>query len=255
MKGIAPSVLSVGLLMAMGGAAAADAPAKVSRVYTDSVAPASYQAYLAGMKSYNKCLADHGFKFAWTALAHETGDVYSYSYVSDPGSWADFDEMHKQGKPCDATFQQEVNPHLKGEISAFILEQDDMSHMASKAMAGDLMEVTYFKLKSGYGRDKAFTDAVKKVTAAAVKSKWAYPYRFVRVIDGGADAPDFMVVNSSSSWAEMGAEANPSLWKMVESVYGKDGATELRKAFGDTVEQESSHIDRRDAELTYTPTH
>jgi len=255
MKGIALSVLSVGLLVAMSGAAAADAPAKVSRIYTDTVAPASQQAYLAGIKSYNKCLADHGFKFRWTALTHETGDVYAYSYVSDPGSWADFDEMRTQGKACDATFQQEVNPHLKSEISVFIREEAEMSHTTSKDMSGDLMEITYFKLKSGYGKGKAFTDAVKKVSAAAAKSKWAYPYRFVQVMDGGADAHDFMVVSYSSSWAELGADANPSLWKMVEGVYGKEGATDIRKVLGDAVEQESSHIDRRDAELTYTPGH
>ncbi|THD05992.1 hypothetical protein [Rhodanobacter lindaniclasticus] len=253
MKGIALSVLSAGLLLAMGGAAAADAPAKVSRIYTDTVAPASQQAYLAGIKSYNKCLAEHGFKYAWTALTHETGDVYAYSYVSDPVSWADFDVMRTQGKACDATFQQEVNPHLKGEISVFIQEEAEMSHTASKGMSSDLMEITYFKLKSGYGKGKAFTDAVKKITAAAAKSKWAYSYRFVRVMDGGADAPDFMVVSYSPSWAELGADADPSLWKMVESVYGKDGATDLRKTLGDTIEQQSSHVDRRDAELTYNP--
>jgi hypothetical protein len=64
-----------------------------------------------------------------------------------------------------------------------------------------------------------------------------------------------MVVSYSSSWAELGADANPSLWKMVEGVYGKEGATDIRKVLGDAVEQESSHIDRRDAELTYTPAH
>ncbi|MBN8948243.1 MAG: hypothetical protein ACTHOA_11880 [Rhodanobacter sp.] len=255
MKGIALSVLSAGLLLAMGGAAAADAPAKVSRIYTDTVAPASQQAYLAGIKSYNKCLSEHGFKYAWTALTHETGDVYAYSYVSDPVSWADFDAMRTQGKACDATFQQQVNPHLKSESSAFIQEEAEMSHTTPKGMSGDLMEITYFKLKHGYMHDKTFVDMAKKIAAAAAKSKWAYPYRFVRVIDGGADAPDFMVVSYAPSWAELGADADPSLWKMVEGVYGKDATTDLRKTLSEVTEMNASHIDRRDAELTYTPAH
>ena len=127
------------------------------------MAPASQQAYLAGIKSYNKCLSEHGFKYAWTALTHETGDVYAYSYVSDPVSWADFDAMRTQGKACDATFQQQVNPHLKSESSAFIQEEAEMSHTTPKGMSGDLMEITYFKLKHGYMHDKTFVDMAKKI--------------------------------------------------------------------------------------------
>lgn len=253
MKGIALCVLSAGVLMAMGGVYAAEAPAKVSRVYTDTVAPASQQAYLAGIKSYNKCLAEQGFKFRWTALTHETGDVYSYSYVSDPGSWADFDEMRKQGKTCDATFMTAVNPHLKGEISAFLQEEADMSHINPQGMSGELMEITYFKLKSGHGQGKAFGDAVKKVAVAAAKTHWPYYYRFVRVLDGGADAPDFMVATYSASWAQLGADASPSLWKMVETANGKEAAAAIRKAIDESIEQSSSHIDRQDAELSYIP--
>ena len=74
-------------------------------------------------------------------------------------------------------------------------------------------------------------------------------------MDGGGDAPDFMVVTYSSSWAELGADANPSLWKMVEGVYGKDATTDLRKTLSEVTEMNASHIDRRDAELTYTPAH
>lgn len=254
MKVIALCVLSAGVLLGTGSVHAAAAPAKVARVYTDTVAPADQQAYLAGIKSYNKCLADHGFKYKWTALAHETGDVYAYSYVSDPGSWAAFDDMHKQGKACDATFQTAVNPHLKGETSAFIEEQADMSRIdPKKGTSGALMDITYFKLKRVSGSDKAFTDAVKKITAAANKSHWPYYYRFVRVREGGADAPDFMVVSYSTNWADLGAEADPTMWKMVESAEGKDAAADLRKALGGVIEDESSHVDSVDEELTYTP--
>lgn len=253
MKGIALCVLTAGVLMSMGGVRAAEAPARIARVYNDTVAPADQQAYLAGIKSYNKCLADHGFKYGWAAWAHETGDVYAYSYVSDPGSWASFDEMHKQGKACDATFQTQVNPHLKGESSAFVEDQADMSYMNPKGMSGALMEVTYFKLKNGHEASKAFTDAVKKVAAAAAKSHWPYYFRFLQVREGGAGAPDFMVVSYSPDWADLGAEDHPTMMKMVEGVYGKDVAEALGKTFGDTVEEHSSHVDSLDEELTYRP--
>lgn len=253
MKGFVLCVLTAGVLMGIGGASAAEAPAKVARVYNDNVAPADQLAYLAGVKNYNKCLADHGFQYVWTAWAHETGDVYAYSYVSDPGTWAAFDDMHKQAKACDATFQTQVNPHLKGETSAFVEDQADMSYANPKGMSGSHMDVTYFKLKNAHGSGKAFTEAVKKVAAAAAKSHWSNYFRFLRVKDGGPAAPDFMVVTYSTSWAEFGTDANPTMMKMVEGVYGKDGAEGIWKALGDSIEDQSSHVDSLDEELTYRP--
>ena len=253
MKGFALCVLTAGVLIGVGSTRAAEAPAQVARVYNDSVAPADQQAYQAGIKNYNKCLADHGFKHAWTAWSHETGDVYSYSYVSDPGTWAVFDEMHTQGKACDATFQTQVNPHLKGETSAFVEDQAEMSYLNPKGMSGALMDVTYFKLKSVHGSGKAFTDAVKKVAAAAAKSHWSSYFRFLRIREGGSGAPDYMVVSYSTSWADLGAEANPGMMKMVEGVYGKDASEAIGKVFGDSIEDQSSHVDSLNEELTYRP--
>ncbi len=62
-----------------------------------------------------------------------------------------------------------------------------------------------------------------------------------------------MVVSYSTNWADLGAEADPTMWKMVESAEGKDVAADLRKALGGAIEDESSHVDSVDEELTYTP--
>ena len=47
-------------------------------------------------------------------------------------------------------------------------------------------------------------------------------------------------------------EANPSLWKMMENVYGKAEAAAIRKSLNDSIEKSSSHIDSYNADLTYT---
>ncbi|MGH8291312.1 MAG: hypothetical protein ACREV7_20340, partial [Steroidobacteraceae bacterium] len=41
--------------------------------YTDTIAPAEMQAYVAGIKAYTRCLRERGVKFNEYALDHVTG--------------------------------------------------------------------------------------------------------------------------------------------------------------------------------------
>ncbi len=236
------------------GICAADAPKTVMRDYTDTVAPADQQAYEAGIKSYNQCLGQHGFKYAWNAWNHETGDTYTYSYVTEPMPWANHDAMRAAAKECDASARTNINPHLKSEVSAFLEVQPDMSHVAKGASnTPPYIEVVYFKLKYGHDNREAFTGVVKKIAAAAEKSKWPYNFTFGSVRGGGDGSPDYIVVLPSKTWAEVGGEANPTLWAMVENVYGKDEAQAMRKTLNDSVQDQNSHIDSYNADLSYKP--
>ncbi|MFC5525929.1 hypothetical protein ACFPPA_09265 [Rhodanobacter ginsengisoli] len=256
MKGISLCVVSALALVGVASVQAAEMEkANIMRVYTDSVAPPDQQAYEAGAKSFNKCLAEHGFKYAWTTWLHETGDTYQYSYVSEPVNWAAFDAMHVQSSPCMAAWQSDVNPHLKGETSAFLEIKPELSYMAKDNMdAGSpLMEVTFFKLKQGHEASEAFTAAAKKIAAAAAKSNWSSHYTFVQVMDADHGAPDFILSIYSKTWADFGKEPNQPLWKMVEGVYGKDSAAAMRKSVNGAIQEVWSHVDSRSADLTYTP--
>lgn len=253
MKRMTPWLMPAFALLCIGAvhAAGSDKP-NVVRDYTDSVAPADQQAYEAGIKSYNSCLGEHGSKVTWTAWTHETGDVYSYSYVTDPMTWADFDTMRAASKACDATFRTEVNPHLKGESSVFMKGDPELTNLPTATLGTPaLIEVTYFKLKRG--QRMAFLDAVKKIYVAANKTKWPGHSMLNEVVDGGPDAPDYLLVSPSKSWAELGKDIDPTLWKMLEGVYGKAGGDAIRKTIVDSVETSSTHIDGYNADLSYRP--
>jgi hypothetical protein len=244
--------LAVTLTCATALHAADTSKAAVIRDYTDSVAPADQQAYEAGIKSFNQCLSQHGFKYTWTAWTHETGDTYSYSYTSDPLPWASFDAMQAAGKACDQSIRTNVNPHLKSETSAFIEIKPELSHTPKgMSMQSPLIEVIYFKLKPTHEAREAFIDVVKKISAAAEKSKWPHYFSLGAVMAGGGDAPDFILVLPSKSWAELGQEPDPTVWGMVENVYGKDEAQSMRKSLNDAIVEQSSHVDSYNAELTY----
>ena len=255
MKILASCLVSALALSAVTSTQAAEANnAVANRVFTDTVAPADQQAYEAGVKAFNRCLREHGSKYSWAAWVHETGDVYSYSYVVGPYAWADFDAMREVGKACDATWRTQGNPHLKGEMSAFMVDQPDMSHMPedwAKQEPPALISVTYFTLKHGHEANEAFTSAAKKFAAAADKAKWPYYYRVAQVLGAGDGAPDYAIVSPNKSWAEYGMEANPSFWKMIEGVYGKAEADALRKSVNDATDKISEHVDSYSADLSY----
>ncbi len=239
-------------ISAAGSAAAAEAEkGTISRVYNDTVAPADQVAYETGVKAFNKCLADHGFKYTWTAWTHETGNNYLYSYVTGPHTWADFDKMQEVGAACDDAWRSNANAHLKGEVSAFLELKPELSHTPKEPMAKPfVMNVTFIKLKAG--ASDTWMENVKKISAAAEKSNWSLHFMVQRVRGGAKDFPDFILTSQFKSWADYGADQNPPLWKMVEGVYGKPEADAIRKALNDVTEDINSHINRYNADLTYT---
>jgi len=247
-------VSAVVLMFAIGAQAAEMDKAKVVRDYTDMVMPANQQSYETGVKAYAKCLSEHGFKYKWTALLHETGNVYTYSYVSDPLEWADFDTMHETARVCDSVWVSEVNPYVKKETSAFMVTKPELSHMPKGMDLGTaLIDVTYFKLKSGHEAHEMFTSTLKKIAEAAAKKNWPGHYQFASVQDAGPKAPDYVLVWPAKDWADFGKEIKPPLWKMLEEVYGKEKAGEMRKTLNDVIVDSSSHVDRYSTDLTYTP--
>lgn len=248
-------LVSIAALLFVAGAQAAEMnKANVVRDYTDKVMPANQQAYEEGVKAYNQCMGEHGFKYKWTALSHVTGNVYVYSYVSDPVEWADFDTMHETAGVCDSVWRSKVNPYLKSETSAFMVVKPELSHMPEGLDLGTgLIDVTYFKLKSGHEAHEMFSSAIKAITEAAEKTKWPGHYMFSMVQDAGPDAPDYILVWPAKNWADFGNQIDPPLWKMVEEVYGKKKAGELRKTLDEVIVNSSSHVDHYNADLTYTP--
>jgi hypothetical protein len=256
MKVLTMCVVAALAASAVGSAFAADSDkAVVMRDWTDIVAPAQQQAYEAGLKAYNQCLREHHVKLSEPTVTHETGNDYMYSSDVGPMTWADLDTLASQSKACDATWREQANPHLMSETSAFMVIQPDMSHLPANwktQTPPPILHVFDYALKPGHDADVAFTDAVKKITAAAAKAKWPYYWMTARIEGGGDGAPDYLLVIRSKNWAEVGVDPNPTLWKMVAGVYGQTDADAIRKSLNDAIAKSPDHFDKYNAELSYT---
>ncbi len=257
MKILTACVVAALAASAVGSAFAADSDKAivVMRDYTDTVAPAHRQAYEAGLKAYNQCLREHHVNFSEPTVTHETGNNYMYSSDVGPVTWADLDTLDAQSKACDATWHAQADPHLMGETSAFMVIQPDMSHLPADwrtQTPPPLLRVIDYTLKPGHDADVAFTDAIKKIAAAAAKAKWPHYWSTMQIEGGGDGAPGYILVIRSKNWADVGMEPNPALWKMVANVYGQTDADAIRKSLNDAIAKDPDHFDKYNAELSYT---
>jgi hypothetical protein len=236
--------------------AAAPNPTSLSLDIEDTVAPAQQVAYETGIKNYNQCLSQHGFKFPVPALEHVTGNTYVYSYVVVLPNWAGLDTNHAISGVCDSVFGSEINPHLLSETAAVTTVMPGFSHYPDNmAPMTPLTEVISFTLKPGMAAYNAFTTAVKAIYAAEAKSNWPYYSELDALNYAGPGAPDFQLVIPAKSWAEIGTPESPSVWKMLANVYGQRKADEIRKSIEDAIASTEAHVDRYDPSLSYMPSH
>jgi hypothetical protein len=222
--------------------------------YTDTIAPAEMQAYVAGIKAYTRCLREHGVRFNEYAVDHETGrDTYKISYYREPMTWAQRQELGGESAPCKAIFNTQVNPHLESESGAVMVEQPKMSHLPAGAMNHPpprFLHIFDYTLKSRTA-NTAFSVALRKITAAAARTKWPYYWDAVAIEGGGEGAPDYQLAIGGSNWAEVGAGLSPALWKMVANAYGQTEADTIRKSLDDSIAGMSDHFDKYNAQLSY----
>ena len=256
MKNFCTLAATAAALMCAGGVqAAATDPISLSFDIEDAVAPAQQVAYEAGVKSYNRCLSQHGYKFAVPALEHVTGDTYAYSYVVILPNWAGLDTNHAMSAVCDSVFEADVNPHLLSETAAISTVMPGFRHYPKGEGPADapLTEVISFTLKPGRAADEAFRNGVRSIYAAEAKSNWPYYSELDGMNFAGPGAPDFQLIIPARSWAEIGTPESPTVWEMLAKAYGQRKADAIRKSIDGAVASTEEHIDRYAPSLSYTP--
>ncbi len=248
---------ALGLAQAVtaGPVQAADtSPTSLTYDVEDIVAPAQQAAYEAGVKSYNQCLSQHGFKYAVPALEHVTGNTYVYSYVVMLPSWAGLDISHSIASACDSAYESDVNPHLLSETAAITTVKPGFSHYPSNMdPMTPLTEVVSFTLKPGLAAYETFTSDVKAIYAAEAKSNWPYYSELDEMDFAGPGAPDFQLIIPAKSWAQVGTPESPSVWKMLANVDGQRKADQIHKSLDNSIASMEEHVDRYDPSLSYTP--
>ena len=146
-----------------------------------------------------------------------------------------------------------LNPHLLSETSAFYVLHPGLSYMSKEATSDEqLIEVVSFRLKSGEEAYKTFMSDVKMIYTAFEKTHRLDYSMTLDVTDAGSDAPDFIIAIPHKNWADLGKDVNPPLWTVMANVYGPKKAQSIHKSLDAVIVKSFVHIDRRNADLTYT---
>lgn len=223
--------------------------------YTDTIAPAEMQAYVEGIEAYTRCLLEHGVQFDEYAVGHQTGrNTYEISYYREPMTWAQRDEVGSESTPCKATFNTKVNPHLESESAAVMLEKPEMSYRPAGERSHSpplILHIINYTLKPGPAANAAFSEAIRKIAAAADRTRWPYHWDAVAIEGGGDNAPDYQLAFGGRNWADVATESNSALWKMVARAYGQAEADAVRKSLDDSIAKVSDRFDKYNAKLSY----
>jgi hypothetical protein len=245
-------IIGSALLAGALGLAQAAAAGPVTRVFVVEVPPAQDQAFNQGMKSYEKCLRQHGAKHATYAYDSETGDTDRYLFLVDFNTWGGMDTHDPAGKACHAVFAAAVLPHFSHSFS----EVAELNAKDTYMPGGDpdptpIMWVNAYRIKPGQADN--FRDALGMLAAAAAKAHWGAHFEGWDTDGAGEGGENFVLTWPNKSWADVGTDPSPSTKDLMTSTYGKAAADANHQKFVDAIAEEWSDSWSYDKDLSYIP--
>jgi hypothetical protein len=245
------------MVCAFGASAAAQAadtaktPEAVMEIFDVDVQPSQSMAFEDGFKTWIACLKEHGGTHGFQAWEAQTGSG-SYTFTSPSMQWGGFDQKDPAHNACGKVFAGSVLPHVDHMDSSMYVDRPELGIApAESSTPPKYVVVDSYNLKPG--KYDEFKTLSAQFIDAAKKTKWSQHWWTSTLAFGDAHAADVIMVSPANSWAEIGAPAEPSTRKMLESVYGKDKTEELFQKLRDTSEYISSNVYRYNAELSFEP--
>ena len=205
-----PRIIGAALLLAAAvGLAQAAAAGPVTRVFVVEVPPAQDHAFNQGMKSYEKCLRDHGATHATYVYDAETGNVDRYLFMEDYSAWGGMDTHDPADKACHALFDAAVLPHISQAFSEVAeLNAKDTYMPGGDPDPAPIVWVDAYRIKVGQAGN--FRDALGMLAAAADKAHWEGHFAGYDINGAGQGGEDFVLVWPNKSWADVGQDPSPS---------------------------------------------
>jgi hypothetical protein len=224
-------------------------PDSVCEINVSVPKPEGAKQFEAARKKHNEFHRTEKDKNTIMVWSVSTGPA-SGSYVTGVCgmTWKDMDGREDFDRRDIADIEKTLTPAIASNIQSYYILRKDLSLVPDVGAPTKMITVVHYFVKpSGLSQ---FTDAVKRINAAAVQSKYPMkPSRWYQLANGG-EGPHYVVVTDRASWADMQGP-DQTMAEMVKQVYGDDDKTmqNLRDAVDHTV---SEMLDYR-ADLSYIP--
>ncbi|HEX3984287.1 MAG TPA: hypothetical protein VHX12_11375 [Acidisoma sp.] len=239
------------MLAASMGLAQADTPA-ITRVYVVTVPAAQDHAFNVGVKTWEKCLKDHGAKQATVAYDAETGDISRYLFLNGYSAWSGMDAHDAAGKACMPTFGTQVLPHVGNAFSEIaLLNAKETYNPGGDPDPAPMLWADVYRLKAG--QEMAFHNSLRQFAAAAAKTHWDGHFEGYDIEGSGHGGEDFVLIWPNKSWADIGQDTTPSADDMMAKVYGMAGAESMHQQYLAAIDEHWSDAWSYDKDLSLIP--
>ena len=252
MRKVLVSLCFVALTIALP-ASAQLAPKSLNRVIVVKPKASMSAQWEAGLKKLNDWAKQHNLLLANQCWEIISGPRTGQYVIASPGhDWKDFDAAAKASQGVRAQILADVDPYTKSHLTSVweYLEKLSSPPENTSQTPPAFIEVTTYFLKPGGG--PAVTDAIREANAAIQKSHWpGKPSSWWTLVNGG-NGPQMALVSGRENWAEF-QPPETSFFKMLNEVYGQEGASALGKKFFSGLRSWRSEIWRSRPDLSYIP--
>ena len=192
--------------------------------------------FLEGVSKWKDCYVENKGTNQWNFWSRVQGEGSVYGLTGWMSNWAEMDKEDPASEKCYMTAVNFIIPHVEKTEYNIAGTIPDWS---KKTMASDtkLVWVTYFRVKNGTD----FSEIVKDVSGTVRATEGDARGQWYSFAGGGEQSPDYMVVSSFSSYAELDKDQDGP-FKVYENVHGKKKSDALREKWRNAVDNSWSYI-------------
>lgn len=229
------------------------APKSLNEVIVVKPKPSMSAQWEAGLKKLNDWAHAHNITLARQSWEIISGPRTGQYAISSPGhDWKDFDAAAKSSQEVRTQILADVDPYTESHLISYWEYQEDLSGHAfnSSQSPPTFLEITTYFLKPG--GEPAVTDAIKAANAAIEKTHWPGKPSGWWTLLNGDDGPQMALATERANWADF-QPPETSFIKMLNEVYGEEGAAALGKKFFGALRSWRTEIWAYRADLSYIP--
>jgi len=225
-------------------------PAVVAKWHLVITKPGESLQFENSYREHLKVSAANHDPWAWNTWQIVNGEnLGQYVILTSNHTWEDLDRHSQASRLRMADLFANVFPHVQSISSTLEAVEPSLSNWNESSARPELVEITVFKLK--YDRTLEFFEALSKMHKAVTAKDPTRQYAWFSSVNG-SDGPTMKLAIPHRNWAGFYREG-PSVWELLEQVYGEQGAAEIRETIGASIRQEQSYVLQHREDLSYSP--
>lgn len=210
------------------------------------------QAFEQGVRGHFAEARRQQTPHAWLTWEIMTGPNTGAYYVGTfDHTWADFDIRPADPDAMQASFMENIEPHVESAEAGFWMSRDDLSYGAEPEEGAPPAFEQIFWIKPTMAGAFEWEELVRELVAAAEAADWSMDWGAFQLVNGG-ELPQFVIAIPGNSFADF-EEPSPNMMEMLAQHVGQQRAMEIFERFGQLTEWEKSEMIAWREDLSYIP--